>query len=61
VNIERLLEDDGLRKRLGTAARQHVLGNYTDDIMAEKTIAFYQRLFTRKTDTPQQKQARVSD
>jgi len=44
ANIERLLQDNSLRIRLGAAARQHVLDNYTDDIMAVKTIAFYQRL-----------------
>lgn len=46
--IERLLLDSELRARLGKSARRHVLENYTDSIMAEKTIAFYQRLLAQK-------------
>lgn len=55
ANIERLLEDVGLRKRLGSAARQHVLENYTDDSMAEKTIAFYTRILAGKCLTTHRK------
>jgi len=47
--IGRLLLDEALRVRLGKAARQHVLANYTDDIMANKTIAFYRRLLAAKS------------
>jgi len=46
-----LLRDDCLSQKLGAAGRQHVLNNFTDDIMAEKTIAFYQRLLARKQVT----------
>lgn len=46
--IELLLADGELRTRLGKAARRHIEKNYTDDIMAEKTIAFYKRLLTLK-------------
>lgn len=49
--IGRLLVDEQLRARLGKAARLHVLENYTDDIMARKTIAFYKRLLARKQVT----------
>lgn len=48
AQIETLLVDEQLRTRLGKAARQHVLANYTDTIMAEKTIAFYQHLLECK-------------
>jgi glycosyltransferase involved in cell wall biosynthesis len=47
--IGRLLSDAPLRESLGEAARRHILDNYTDDIMAEKTIAFYQRLLAAKS------------
>jgi glycosyltransferase involved in cell wall biosynthesis len=47
--IERLLSDAALSESLGAAARRHILDNYTDDIMAEKTIAFYQRLLAAKS------------
>jgi glycosyltransferase involved in cell wall biosynthesis len=43
-----LLRDDGLRHNLGSAARQHVLKHFTDDIMAEKTINFYRQLLNLK-------------
>ncbi len=46
--IGRLLADALLRARLGKAGRKHVLDNYTDDIMAEKTITFYRRLLAQK-------------
>jgi len=46
--IVMLLCDDKLSRKIGSAGRQHVLNNFTDDIMAEKTLAFYQRLSTRK-------------
>jgi glycosyltransferase involved in cell wall biosynthesis len=42
--IARLLESPDLRRRLGEAARRHVLDNYTDDIMIDRTIAFYDKL-----------------
>jgi glycosyltransferase involved in cell wall biosynthesis len=42
--IATLLGDPGLRHRLGTAARQHIRDNYTDDIMIDRTIAFYDKL-----------------
>jgi len=43
-----LLYDDSLRRTLGCAARQHVLHNFTDEIMVEKTLAFYRRLLAAK-------------
>lgn len=43
-----LLRDDLLSRRLGSAGRQHVLDNFTDDIMVEKTINFYQYLLNLK-------------
>jgi glycosyltransferase involved in cell wall biosynthesis len=46
--IRRLLSDDGLRRELGAAAKAHILAAYTDDIMAAKTIAFYDYLLARK-------------
>lgn len=45
--IARLLEDPELSRRLGEAARQHILNNYTDDIMIDRTIAFYNQLLQR--------------
>lgn len=50
--IETLLKDAALRSRLGKAARKHVLADYTDDIMAERTIAFYRRLLELKNISP---------
>jgi len=46
--IVMLLRDDSLSRKLGSAGRQHVLNNFTDDIMAEKTLAFYKRLLSGK-------------
>lgn len=42
--ILQLLADKELRLRLGTAARNHIRENYTDDIMAQRTIEFYRRM-----------------
>jgi glycosyltransferase involved in cell wall biosynthesis len=47
--IGRLLQDPELRTRLGKAARKHVLSDYTDDIMAARTIAFYRQLLEAKS------------
>jgi glycosyltransferase involved in cell wall biosynthesis len=46
--LRRLLDDESLRVRIGTAARKHVLDNYTADIMAEKTLTFYAALLRLK-------------
>jgi len=46
--IAMLLRDDGLSRNLGCAGRQHVLNHFTDDIMAAKTLAFYQQLLSKK-------------
>jgi glycosyltransferase involved in cell wall biosynthesis len=43
-----LLGDQELRSRLGSAARRHVLAGYTDRIMVEQTVAFYERLLAHK-------------
>lgn len=42
--IARLLADEQLRRSFGAAARAHVLQGYTDDIMVQKTLAFYSQL-----------------
>jgi glycosyltransferase involved in cell wall biosynthesis len=39
--IERLLEDSGLRARLGAAARRTVAESYTDIHVAEASLAYY--------------------
>lgn len=46
--IGKLLADQALRTTLGAAARAHVLAEYTDDIMTQRTLDFYQLLQTRK-------------
>lgn len=46
--IGTLVADEQLRKELGEKARAHIRAAYTDDIMAEKTIAFYRHLLERK-------------
>jgi glycosyltransferase involved in cell wall biosynthesis len=43
-----LLRDDALRLKLGQVARQHILEHFTDDIMTEKTVAFYNHLLKMK-------------
>lgn len=43
-----LLRDDVLSFNIGCAGRQYVLDHFTDDIMVDKTIAFYKRLLERK-------------
>ena len=46
--IARLAADPALRAALGNAARGHVLGGYTDDLMARRTEEFYRLLLDRK-------------
>jgi len=46
--MRRLLGDGALRAAMGQAGRAHVLAGYTDDIMAQKTLDFYQLLLARK-------------
>ena len=46
--IGRLLEDEALRRELGRQARAHILSDYTDDKMVEKTVAFYEKLLAAK-------------
>lgn len=48
--IGRLLKDDTLRRELGRGARSHIVNDYTDDKMAEKTIRFYERLLKAKNN-----------
>lgn len=46
--IGRLLNDSDLRQRIGEAARSHILESYTDDIMIDRTIKFYDQLLHRR-------------
>lgn len=46
--IGRLLDDPALRRRIGEAARRHILESYTDDSMIDRTIAFYDQLLQRR-------------
>ena len=49
--IGRLLADSALRGELGKGGRKHIMAEYTDDRMAEKTIRFYETLLvTKKTE-----------
>jgi glycosyltransferase involved in cell wall biosynthesis len=48
--IGRLLDDPALRRRIGEAARRHILQSYTDDIMIDRTIAFYDQLLQRRKE-----------
>jgi glycosyltransferase involved in cell wall biosynthesis len=47
--IGKLLEDPAMGRRLGEAARRHILNNYTDDIMIDRTIEFYDQLLAMRT------------
>lgn len=40
--VTRILQDDGLRRRLGTAARARVRREFSREMMVARTIAFYQ-------------------
>jgi glycosyltransferase involved in cell wall biosynthesis len=46
--IGRLLDDPALRRRIGEAASRHILESYTDDIMIDRTIVFYDQLLKRR-------------
>lgn len=46
--IATLLRDEALRKRLGGAARNHMLQGYTEEMMARRTLEFYHRLLDAK-------------
>jgi glycosyltransferase involved in cell wall biosynthesis len=42
--LERLIEDDELRGRLGRAARQTVEEQFTDDRVARLSVEYYQEV-----------------
>ena len=42
--ILKLLNDDVMRKRIGEKARERVENNFTDTIMAEKTLEAYDKI-----------------
>lgn len=46
--LSTLLEDEPLRRRLGKAARNHVLKSFTDETMVTRTLDFYDCLLKRK-------------
>jgi glycosyltransferase involved in cell wall biosynthesis len=46
--IGTLLADAGLRKKLGEAAHEHVIKNYTDTVMINSTVSFYEKLLEIK-------------
>jgi glycosyltransferase involved in cell wall biosynthesis len=48
AGIRRLLESETKRSALGSRAREHILNGYTDDMMAQKTVDFYDYLLARK-------------
>ena len=50
--IARLASDPALRSTLGEAAREHVLADYTDEVMARKTEEFYRHLLALKSGAP---------
>jgi len=45
ANVEALRKELSLESTLGNSGRQHVLDNFTDTQMAERTIAFYRFLY----------------
>jgi glycosyltransferase involved in cell wall biosynthesis len=47
--ITLLLGDQGLRTEIGTAARKHVIEGYTDEVMINRTIGFYDYLLRQKS------------
>jgi rhamnosyl/mannosyltransferase len=44
--LRRLLDDPGLRQRMGTAARARYLREFNADLMTQRTVVVYQRLAT---------------
>jgi hypothetical protein len=40
--LDRLLRNDGVRRRLGRSARQRVESRFTDEIVARRSLAFYE-------------------
>jgi glycosyltransferase involved in cell wall biosynthesis len=43
ASLERLIEDDALRKRLGSAARRAIEDTYTDIHIAQLSIDYYKK------------------
>jgi glycosyltransferase involved in cell wall biosynthesis len=43
-----LLRDEPLRRKLGEAAREYVMERYTEEMMARRTLEFYNRLVSAK-------------
>jgi len=44
--LDRLRSEPGLRRRLGLAARQRVLAEYTDEAVAQRTLAFWRQVLS---------------
>lgn len=44
AKVSELLDNESLRTSLGKSAREHVLNQFTAEIMAERTIEFYDKL-----------------
>jgi glycosyltransferase involved in cell wall biosynthesis len=47
-NINRLLEDDAVRKAMGESARRHGLAYWSSDRMVAETVALYERVLAIK-------------
>ncbi|MBL0224302.1 MAG: glycosyltransferase family 4 protein [Geobacteraceae bacterium] len=47
--ISELLDNESLRDQLGSAACRHIHEHFTDEIMAQQTIEFYQKLVGLKS------------
>ena len=43
--IERLIEDQPLRERLGNAARRSIEEGYTDTFIAQKSVDYFEKSF----------------
>jgi glycosyltransferase involved in cell wall biosynthesis len=46
--VGRLLDDPELRRRFGEAGRRHVLSNYTESHLADRTMALYERVLRKR-------------
>lgn len=48
--LEKLVNDEGLRKRLGRQAQKRMLESFTSQVMAEKILRVYQEIISENVD-----------
>lgn len=53
--LRRLMQEDGLRARLGKAGRKRVLAHFTQSQIAAKTVEAYREMYEQGSETPERR------